>query len=336
MNTAQAVTSRNLVLTGFMGTGKTTIGKMLATELGWPFIDSDALIVQRFGPVEEIFDSHGEDHFRSLEREVAKELAKKGGHVIATGGALVLDPLSAAVLNATGRTFCLVARPRTIFTRLGGDSGQKRPLLAGGDPESRIRDLLTERSAGYGAFPQVSTETSTMANIASELADLVATEPEHQLGPNGGNWWIGAGLMGAAAQLAGHRGAVIAVVDQQSKRYGPVTGATQIIEISGSGQLEDLRRSITERDDGAVVVVVGDEQVLSMGVSAAESVGVPVVLCPSGARPVDDAIELGAASPTGHTIVLDLATMQSGDPEYVEPLAELWANVSARLTDLAS
>ncbi len=336
MKPAQAVTNRNLVLTGFMGTGKTTIGKMLASELGWPFVDSDAVIVHRFGPVEEIFDAHGEDHFRSLEREVAKELAETTGHVIATGGALVLDPQSAAVLNATGRTFCLVARPETIFKRLGGEAGQKRPLLAGPDPEGRIRQLLESRSAGYGAFPQFSTETSTMANVARELASLVSTEPEYMIGPNGGSWWVGAGVMGAAAQLSGCDGPVVAVVSESSRRYGPVTGATKIFEVGGPKPLDSLRRELDQCEEGTAVVVVGGSQAMSLGVLAAESVGLQTVLCPAGVDAVDDAIELGAATAPGHSVVIDLATLQSGNPAWVEPLPELWANLSTKLAELAS
>lgn len=334
MDVAQSVVDRNLVLTGFMGTGKTTIGKMVAYELGWDFVDSDALIVKRFGPVEEIFDSHGEDHFRELERNVAVELAAGSRQVIATGGALVLDPQSAAVLNATGRTFCLVARPETIFKRLGQGSGKKRPLLAGGDPEGRIRQLLADRSEGYGAFPQFSTETSTMANIASGLADLVATEPEQLLGPNGGNWWIGAGVMGSAALLSGHAASVVAVVDQHSRRYGPATGAGEIIEVGGIKPLEKLRRELSElSDDALVVVAVGGEQLMSLAVMACEAVEVPVVLCPTGEAAVSDAVELGAAVAPGHSVVLELGTLQTGNPEYVEPLGELWASVAARLID---
>jgi shikimate kinase len=334
MDEAQAVVERNLVLTGFMGTGKTTIGRMVASELGWSFVDSDALIVKRFGPVEEIFDSHGEDHFRELERKVASELAQGTRQVIATGGALILDDQSAAVLNATGRTFCLVARPETIFKRLGEGAGKKRPMLAGDNPEGRIRDLLAERSQGYGAFPQFSTETSTMENIASGLADLVATEPEHLVGPNGGSWWIGAGIMGSAAQLSGHVGPVVAVVDFESRRYGPATGAWEIIEIGGVRPLVQLRRQLGEIGDAApIVVAVGGEQLMSLVVMACEAAQLRVVLCPTGAAAVNDAVDIGAAVAPGHPVVLELGTLQSGDPEYVEPLQELWASVATRLTD---
>jgi shikimate kinase len=331
MGIAESLTDRNLVLTGFMGTGKTTIGKMVAAELGWFFVDSDALIAKRFGPVEEIFDSHGEDHFRELERQIADELAEGSGQVIATGGALILDPKSSAVLNRTGRTFCLVARPETIFKRLGGNPGAKRPLLVGDDPKGRIRDLLDERSDGYGAFPQFSTETSTMSNIASELAELISAPIENLIGPNGGSWWIGPGIMGSAASLAGHFGPVVAVVDKDSDRYGPVTGANEILVVEGIKPLDRIRTKLADADDGSVVVVVGGEKVMSLGVMAAESTELPVVLCPTGADGVEGAIELGAATPPGHTVVLELGTLQSGNPSYVEPLTELWDSVAVRL-----
>lgn len=331
MELAEAVTNRNVVLTGFMGTGKTTIGEMMAAELGWSFVDSDALIVSRFGPVEEIFDEHGEDHFRSLERAVAKELCKGDSQIIATGGALILDAQSSAVLNANGRTFCLVARPETIFKRLGGQAGEKRRLLAGSDPAARIRDLMAERSEGYGAFPQISTETTTLANIADELSDLVSLEPEHLIGPNGGSWWVGPGIMGSAAFLSGHDGGVIAVVDDASKRYGPVTGATEIIRVGGVRPLDELRKRLAGAAEDAAVVVVGGEQVMSMAVMACEAVQRKVVLCPAGVLAVDDAIELGASVAPGHTVVMELGTLQSGDPEYVEPLRDLWDEIAEKL-----
>ena len=82
----------NLVLTGFMATGKTTVGRSLAERLGLEFVDTDLLIESMHGPISQIFEQKGEEWFRSIERGVAAELGTKTGLVIATGGRLLLDP----------------------------------------------------------------------------------------------------------------------------------------------------------------------------------------------------------------------------------------------------
>ncbi len=91
----------NVVLTGFMGTGKSTVGKALARELGYEFIDTDAMIVERYGTIAQIFEQGGEDAFRQHERTTAVELAGRSGCVISTGGRFMLDEHNAAVLVPT-------------------------------------------------------------------------------------------------------------------------------------------------------------------------------------------------------------------------------------------
>ena len=103
---------RNLVLTGFMGTGKTTVGRILAERLGYTFVDTDEVIESRAGPISEIFEQRGEAGFRVLERDVARELADRRGLVIATGGRMMLDPTCRACLEPAADVVCLVGRPR--------------------------------------------------------------------------------------------------------------------------------------------------------------------------------------------------------------------------------
>ena len=158
----------NVVLTGFMGTGKTTVGRILADLLGYEFVDTDDVIIARHGPIETIFSERGEEAFRELEREVARELAGRDGLVISTGGRLMLDPDNAAVLGASGRVFCLTASAETIAARVL--DGPARPLLAGPDPLARIRSLLAERAAGYARFEQIATDSLTAFDIANEIA----------------------------------------------------------------------------------------------------------------------------------------------------------------------
>lgn len=161
--------SRNVVLTGFMGTGKTTVGLLLADLLGYEFVDTDAVIEQRYGPIETIFSERGEAAFRTIEREVAAELAGGDRRVISTGGGMMLDPVIVETLGANARVFCLVASLDTIMARVL--DGPARPLLAGPDPRARIASLLAARAAAYSRFEQVSTDSLTAADVAHDLLD---------------------------------------------------------------------------------------------------------------------------------------------------------------------
>jgi shikimate kinase len=171
--------SGNVVLTGFMGTGKSTVGRILAELLGYEFVDTDDVIEARHGPIETIFSERGEEAFRELEREVARELAERDRLVISTGGRLMLDPVNAATLRRA-RVFCLTASPETIAARVL--DGPPRPLLAGPSALARIRTLLAERAAGYAAFEQIPTDSLAPVDIAELLHVRVlgrgrATEP---------------------------------------------------------------------------------------------------------------------------------------------------------------
>lgn len=160
----------NVVLTGFMGTGKTTVGRLLAERLGFEFVDTDQLIEQRHGPIPAIFREHGEGEFRRIEREVADELAGRSGLVISTGGRLLLDAVNAARLGVAGHVFCLTASIDTILDRVGADgAAAERPMLAGPDVRRRITELLAERAAAYARFDQIDTEASTPSAVVDEI-----------------------------------------------------------------------------------------------------------------------------------------------------------------------
>ena len=151
-----------------MGTGKTTVGRLLAQRLARPFIDSDALIEERDGrSIADIFAEEGEAAFRAWERTVALELAQQRGWVIATGGRLMLDEENAAVLSASGQVFCLTAVPETILERVQDD--MRRPLLNVPNPAAQIQRLLDARREGYDRFPQISTDGKTVEQIVKEL-----------------------------------------------------------------------------------------------------------------------------------------------------------------------
>ena len=160
----------NIVLTGFMGTGKSTVGRALAERMGFVFTDTDTVIEDRHGPIVDIFANHSEAAFREMERTVASELSQLWGLVIATGGSLMLDAFNAEALSSTGRVFCLTATVDALVERLTADAEHnKRPLLDAADPAARIAELLDERSAGYGQFRQVDTTGRSVDDIVDEI-----------------------------------------------------------------------------------------------------------------------------------------------------------------------
>lgn len=164
----------NVVLTGFMGTGKSTIGRLLAERLGFDYVDTDTLIEQRHGPIPQIFREHGEGEFRRLERDIADELAERRRLVIATGGRLMVDAVNAARLAATGDVFCLTASVDTIIARLASDDSPiERPLLAGTDVRRRVTQLLADRAPAYAGFDQVDTDHRVPVEIAEEIVERI-------------------------------------------------------------------------------------------------------------------------------------------------------------------
>lgn len=163
----------NIILTGFMASGKTTIGKRLAGLLGYLFVDTDRLIEQRCGQtIADIFRDKGEAVFRRMEAEIAQELGRKKGLVIATGGGLILDPVNVAALERQGRIFCLVATPETIMDRASRDA-TVRPLLAGPNPRARIAELIKERQKDYMQFTQLQTTGKTPDEVLRTLLALL-------------------------------------------------------------------------------------------------------------------------------------------------------------------
>lgn len=150
------------------------MGKQLARHLKYDFVDTDEIIVQRAAmPVAEIFRTKGEPAFRQMESDLAKELARKNGLVIATGGGMMLDPENASVLGKTGWIFCLVATPEEIFDRISRDTGAKRPLVESLDPMKQVARLLAQREPTYKQFAQVKTSGKTPDEITTGLLQIL-------------------------------------------------------------------------------------------------------------------------------------------------------------------
>lgn len=158
-----------IVLTGFMGTGKSVVGRRLAQRLALPFIDLDDAIEAAAGmTIPEIFASEGEAGFRRRERGMIASVANCERGVMAAGGGAVLDPENLRNLRTGGMLVCLTADPAVIVDRLKDDAG--RPLLQSPDRLARICELLEQRAAAY-AQADLTIDTST-ANI-EEIVDRI-------------------------------------------------------------------------------------------------------------------------------------------------------------------
>jgi shikimate kinase len=163
---------RNIVLVGFMGTGKTSVGHALAAELDLTFVDMDAMIEAREArPISEIFATDGETYFRTVERQVAQELAARDGLIIGTGGGVVLDPQNISDFSASGLVVCLQASPETILDRVAHDT--TRPLLAGDDKLQSILAILSTRQHLYAALPhQIDTNGRSIEQVREQIRKL--------------------------------------------------------------------------------------------------------------------------------------------------------------------
>ena len=139
----------NLILIGFMGTGKTSLGKLLAEKLGRGFIDIDQKIEQDAGlSIPQIFEKYGEKYFRELEKNAVKEITQRRGLVIATGGGTIKDEENLRLLKNSGVIVCLTTEPEEILRRT--ERRGERPMLdAEEDRLTTIKKLLAERQQFY-------------------------------------------------------------------------------------------------------------------------------------------------------------------------------------------
>ena len=160
---------RNIALTGFMGCGKTAVGRVVARVAGFEFLDTDQFIEEHVGmSIPRIFEEHGEETFRRYEREVVARLAEREETVIATGGGLLVDAGNMATMKQYAMVFCLWASPESIWRRVKGQS--HRPLLNTDDPKQRIIDLLEERKPAYSRSDML---INTEYRSAKDVAHLI-------------------------------------------------------------------------------------------------------------------------------------------------------------------
>ncbi|GAG00056.1 unnamed protein product [marine sediment metagenome] len=173
----------SIALMGFMGTGKTVVGKVLAEKLGRDFVEMDTLIEQKAGkPISEIFQQDGEIAFRELEIEVTREVAGNKNQVIACGGGLVLNTISIDRLKKDSVIVYLTALPKVILERVSGDRGE-RPLLQVTNPALTIQELLRFRKPFYERAADIKINTSNLDvnSVAEQIINKVKQDENFSL-----------------------------------------------------------------------------------------------------------------------------------------------------------
>ncbi|MCG2796706.1 MAG: shikimate kinase [Actinomycetia bacterium] len=159
----------NIVLSGFMASGKSTVGEILSGDTGMALVDTDGMVEASAGAsVEQIFESGGERRFREYERTAVSRAASKVNVIIAVGGGAVLDERNVTLLKRAGVMYLLDVSPEEVYRRAGGGCG--RPLL--GKEKSEVEELVRVRHGVYMEAADVVVETTgrTPAEVAREIA----------------------------------------------------------------------------------------------------------------------------------------------------------------------
>lgn len=278
-----AFEDRNIVLTGFMGTGKSTVGRRLAKALGFTWVDTDRMIETRHGPIEEIFARAGEAVFRGIERNIVSELASGDRCVFSTGGKMLLDPHNIRTFSARGRIFCLTVDPDVLVDRLM-KSPTPRPLLASPDPEGTILRLITERREGYARFTHVESTHGSPDDVTARLFDLVTTSTTTPTGRQG-HAVLGDATTGLTPPVV-------------------VVGDSTVVAIHGPclGPVDAEATSLAETTKAGSLVLLGGS---STTAASDRSIQVPHVVVPT----TPDAMD--RTYPVAARVIADLATLQT-------------------------
>jgi len=231
----------NLVLAGFMASGKTTVGRSAAKRMGRRFIDMDTVLVERLGaPIADVFARRGEAYFRQAERQLCEELSQPSGAVIAAGGGAIVDVDNRLSLSRGGLLVCLTCSPEETLKRIADPS--TRPMLTGGDPAVRIAELMSERSAVYEAIArQIDTTHMPVQRVAEAAIAAYEGDSRPQIipvqhnegssgGTNGGSYDIvfGHGSLSAIGEIAAARGLTGKVAVITNTTVGPLWAATVV------------------------------------------------------------------------------------------------------------
>lgn len=164
--------NQNIILIGFMGTGKSTVGRQLAADTGRCFQDIDLLIEEHAGmTVSDIFEQMGEKYFRELESRILAEAVKGTDKILAAGGGAVLDPANVEIVKQHAIVIALTAQIDTLWDRLKNSTG--RPLLRGENPKEKLQKLYEQRAYLYqDADFIVHVDGKTPPAVAKEILQL--------------------------------------------------------------------------------------------------------------------------------------------------------------------
>lgn len=165
----------NIYLAGFMGTGKTVVGKALARRLNFTFVDIDNLIVQKEKrAISDIFAREGEVYFRGIEKEMLKTVAEFSRQVVSCGGGIVINPQNIEIMKNAGSVFVLTASVDVIIERT--KKSTHRPLLNVTDPKAKITELLKSREAYYNqANFKIDTSDLTVAQVVEKIIEKLSS-----------------------------------------------------------------------------------------------------------------------------------------------------------------
>ena len=155
----------NIILIGYRGSGKSTVGRRLAARLKMRFVDTDDLIEERQGnPISDIVKSHGWGHFRKLERNTIEEISKEDHLIIAPGGGAVLDTDNVKALRGNGFVSWLKADKQTLLKRMNQDPGTntRRPTLTGKGTSEELKEVMSLREPIYERVSEIQIDTSAL------------------------------------------------------------------------------------------------------------------------------------------------------------------------------
>ena len=169
----------NIVLIGFMGSGKSSVGRLLARRLRFQFLDTDMLVAERAGmTIPEIFKQHGEQRFRERESAVLESLLGMKRRVVATGGGIVTRPENIPLLRRLGLVVLLTADPEEIYRRVSRNT--ERPLLQVEDPRARVLEMMTERQQQYDEAAQFRVDSTRLRH--DDVSSLIINEARKVFG----------------------------------------------------------------------------------------------------------------------------------------------------------
>jgi shikimate kinase len=167
---------RNLVLVGFMGSGKSSVGRILSSLTGFALVDTDNLVAIDAGmPIPEIFRQHGEEHFRSLETEALRRLVGRIGLIVATGGGVILSEENRRLLREIGPVVWLDASTDQLHQRV---KHSKRPLLQTDDPRRTLEELYRSRENLYHEAATVRIDSTHLTHRQTAEAILATLRPD--------------------------------------------------------------------------------------------------------------------------------------------------------------